>query len=347
MLKTDDRTMLLVSETSFYGGGEKFIEVFLELMDGKGLAFAIADETLFQRLLSSVGANRMMRLDMNTRRNKALSAVRLVVRTIRLRPSRIVLNGLPSLPILLAAVATGREIFIIVHTAIWNYHGTVKWLMYRHLIENYCTLVFVASHLESMSLVSTKKATHVLQNRLLRGTDATSEFLPKKYLKRILFVGRGSKSKGIYELLDAAAHAEEFEFFIAGDVTEPDVAHRLAARNNVTALGFDKDIAYKLANFDLAVFPSHSEGFPYAVLEAAQTGLPIIASDIAAHREVSDLVGPFPLFAVGDAASLVSTIHKSEGFQTRSELSARLRKRSREFNDVATYRRELRAIFGE
>lgn len=341
----ENRSTLIVSETTFYGGGEKFIEVFVDLMGAEGLTFAIANKTLARKISAAVGSANVLKLDMTTRRGKALSAARLVGRTLKACPTSIVLNGLPSLPILLAAVATGRNIFIVVHTAIWNYHGTRLWPLYKRLIEYRCRLVFVASHLESRSLVTTKVATHVLQNRLLQEPAPAPKFVPREVLKRILFVGRGSRSKGIHEFLDAATKLNEFDFFVVGDVSETDVAKRIAARNNVTSLGFDNDIVQKFTDYDLAIFPSHSEGFPYAVLEAARAGLPIVASDIPAHREVSELIGPFPLFSVGDTSSLAAKIRELSSFKARSELSLLLIMRSLTFNDVVKYRRELIGIF--
>ena len=337
--------MLLVSETPFYGGGEKFIEVFVDLMGEEGLTFAIANKTLYRKISAAVDSTKVLKLDMTTRKAKALSAAKLVGLTLKECPASIVLNGLPSLPILLAAVATGRRILIVVHTAIWNYYETRLWFVYRRLIECRCRLVFVAKHLESGSVVTAKMATNVLQNRLIENPVPATKIVPREVQKRILFVGRGSKLKGINEFLEAAQKLGGLDFFIAGDVTETDVAERIATLDNVTSLGFEKEISRKLADYDLAVFPSHSEGFPYAVLEAARAGLPIVASDIPAHRELSELVGPFPLFAVGDAAALVGSICEMADAPSRRELSVRLAARSQEFNDVAIYRDELRRIF--
>jgi len=55
-------------------------------------------------------------------------------------------------------------------------------------------------------------------------------------------------------------------------------------------------VAACMASSDAFVFPSSFEAMPMALLEAMRVGLPIVASDIPAHREVA-----------GDVALLTST----------------------------------------
>lgn len=344
-MKRPNRKILLVSETPFYGGGEKFVEVFLELMGADELMFAIANHTLHQKILAKVDPADVVRLNMATRISKALSTAKLLGQVRRSYPSRIVLNGLPSILMLFAAVTTGRDTYVVVHTATWNYRRTKLWRLYRYLIERHCGLVFVAGHLERRSPIRTKKGMHVLQNRLLPRTSSSPKFNPRRELKRILFVGRGSQSKGIYEFLEAADQLCDFQFFVVGDVTEPEVADRLVLLRNVTTLGFDETVSSKFGDYDLIVFPSHSEGLPYTVLEAASAGIPIIASDIDAHRELCNIIGPFPLFAVGDASALISRIREIADLPRRSELSLLLRENSIVFNELAGYKNEFEHIF--
>jgi glycosyltransferase involved in cell wall biosynthesis len=59
---------------------------------------------------------------------------------------------------------------------------------------------------------------------------------------------------------------------------------------------------------DLFVLPSHREGFPRAAMEAAASGLPVIATDIRGCRQVvEDGVNGY-LFPVGEVEALTAAI---------------------------------------
>ena len=120
-------------------------------------------------------------------------------------------------------------------------------------------------------------------------------------------VGRLVWEKGYAELLHAArailATRDDVAFVVAGpfdaDKGDPlspgDVAAAEAA--GVRFLGHRDDPERLYQAFDLYVLASHREGFPRSAMEAAATGLPIVACDIRGCRQVvvhgtTGLLGP-------------------------------------------------------
>ncbi len=64
------------------------------------------------------------------------------------------------------------------------------------------------------------------------------------------------------------------------------LARELGVSDRLRFPGWRRDIADFLAAADLFAFPSRREGMPVALMEAMWMGLPIIASDLPANREV-------------------------------------------------------------
>jgi len=71
-------------------------------------------------------------------------------------------------------------------------------------------------------------------------------------------------------------------------------------------------LAQLYANARAFVLPSHLEGLPMTLLEAAAYDTPVVASDIPPHLEVLHADGPGRrLFAAGDEAGLVAALERS------------------------------------
>lgn len=64
----------------------------------------------------------------------------------------------------------------------------------------------------------------------------------------------------------------------------------LGLSNCVRFLGSRDDVARFYEAADIFIFPSHFEGLPGALLEAARAGLPVLASDIAVIQEIKSLL---------------------------------------------------------
>ena len=123
----------------------------------------------------------------------------------------------------------------------------------------------------------------------------------------VLHVGHFSHAKGAYDLLRAIPHIlatdQKYRFHFVGDIVmkERNILHlrnekfdvkRFIKENNlgpfITLYGHlnyeDKERRFKDA--DLFVFPSYSEGSPFAVIEAMEFGLPVIATKVGNLPEI-------------------------------------------------------------
>jgi glycosyltransferase involved in cell wall biosynthesis len=136
-------------------------------------------------------------------------------------------------------------------------------------------------------------------------------------------------------LLDALGRIERtsrrWTLFLVGDgeLRSQLLAHArgLGFDQQVRFLGWREDVPDLLGALDLFVFPSISgEGSPAALKEALVMGLPILASDLAAHKEVG--LEPDDLFACGQAADLApklaAMIDEPERARRRGESLAHL-----------------------
>jgi glycosyltransferase involved in cell wall biosynthesis len=97
----------------------------------------------------------------------------------------------------------------------------------------------------------------------------------------VLFVGSVNLGKGIYYLMEAARglDAGHFEFTIAGNI-EISRQAQTRAPSNVRFLGHvpKDDVIRRYREADVFVFPTLSDGFGIAQIEAMAHGLPVIAT---------------------------------------------------------------------
>jgi glycosyltransferase involved in cell wall biosynthesis len=162
----------------------------------------------------------------------------------------------------------------------------------------------------------------------------------------VLFVGRLSAPKGIYDLFDAIPRVIErhpdARFVLAGvaesDAMEPviraeadrrGIAHRITFLGSVE--GRDKAAAY--ATCEMLVVPSWTEAFPLVIPEAMAAGLPVIATAVGAIPDfVTDGEDGF-LVPPRDPAALADRISRLlEDEHLRRRIGERVRERApREF----------------
>ncbi len=128
-------------------------------------------------------------------------------------------------------------------------------------------------------------------------------------------VGRLVAEKGLLELFDAARRLDDrYVVVVIGpdDPEKPDALDRRtvgdAAAQGVRFLGMRDDVDRLYGAMDLFVLPSWREGFPRAAMEAAASGLPVIASDVRGCRQVVDDGVTGLLVPVRDGGALADAI---------------------------------------
>jgi glycosyltransferase involved in cell wall biosynthesis len=168
-------------------------------------------------------------------------------------------------------------------------------------------------------------------------------------------VGRLVWEKGYAELFAAAkrllARRPGLAVVVAGPfdadkgdpLTPVDVAAAEAA--GVRFLGHRDDPERLYSAFDIYVLASHREGFPRSAMEAAASGLPIVATDIRGCREVVDHERTGLLVPARDPAALEAAIDRLAGdAATRRRLGdAAAAKARAEFDQAQIIARTLEA----
>jgi UDP-glucose:(heptosyl)LPS alpha-1,3-glucosyltransferase len=115
------------------------------------------------------------------------------------------------------------------------------------------------------------------------------------------FVGSEWERKGLEPAIRALAQAPEWDLLVAGAGDRERyerLARELGVAGAVHWLGVTRDVPLVLAAADALVFPSTYEAFPLVALEAAASGLPILATPVNGVRE---------LIADGESGFLIST----------------------------------------
>jgi len=128
-------------------------------------------------------------------------------------------------------------------------------------------------------------------------------------------VARLVEEKGVPELIEAMELlGPPFRLLLVGprDTEKPDaVGDGLLDRARAAGAlltGHRADVHRMYAAMDVFCLPSHREGFPRAAMEAAASGLPVVATDIRGCRQVVEPGRTGLLVRVSEAASLARAL---------------------------------------
>ena len=135
-----------------------------------------------------------------------------------------------------------------------------------------------------------RKNIYILPNCI----NANNNTFSSKKEKKIVFAGNVIKSKGIEELLTAWQNIDkrDWQLEIYGSCDDKYLTHLIKSYkiDNVSFYGqiSRNELMSKLSIASILILPSHTEGFPYVVLEAMDSCCAVIATSVGAIPEILD-----------------------------------------------------------
>ncbi len=127
-------------------------------------------------------------------------------------------------------------------------------------------------------------------------------------------------AKGVQEILEVAKLLQEINFVLAGPVSKE--IELLSRPDNIAFLGNVKHEKVKnlLDQADVFLFPSHSEGFANALLEAMARGVPIITTPVGSNADMIEQFGGI-LVGVKNVHDIIEALSSLGSEDIRSEMS--------------------------
>lgn len=165
-------------------------------------------------------------------------------------------------------------------------------------------------------------------------------------IQEVVFVGHVQKTKGAEEILEAASHLPQIHFNMIGPVQD-----EIAKKDrpiNVEYIGNlpSQEVREHLKRADVFVFPSYTEGFSNALVEAMGMGLPVVTTDVGANHDMIEENGGI-IVPVGDGMAIVSALEKIDAIQVRKEMSEWNRNKVRKCYLQDEVMKQLLAIYRE
>lgn len=141
-----------------------------------------------------------------------------------------------------------------------------------------------------------------------------------KEIGEVVFVGHVQPTKGCKEIYDVARRLPQVHFRLIGPVN--DEIKQLQCPKNVTLEGecSSEQIQQFFSIADVFLFPSHTEGFSLSLTEAMANGLPCIATNVGANKDMIENQGGI-IVPVKDEKAIVEAFQLIGEKETRKKMS--------------------------
>lgn len=160
----------------------------------------------------------------------------------------------------------------------------------------------------------------ILIPNFIEDSNVRSEHTISRRLKSVVYVGHVKIKKGINEIFMAASKSKDIEFIVVGPIQELPEGIKQPSNVMLTGEVNHDQVASFMEKADVFLFPSYTEGFANVMLEAMASGLPIIASDVGANKELIEDQGGI-IVPPKEYEPIISALAVLEDPKIRSEMS--------------------------
>ena len=134
---------------------------------------------------------------------------------------------------------------------------------------------------------------HIVPNFLHKSSVVENKTI-SEHIKNVTFVGHLVKQKGVEEIIFLANEFPDLCFTLVCGYTEQYPNSSLFPQNIEITGNLSVDAVFQtLDKSDVFLFPTHSEGFSNALLEAMARGLPVVATNVGANEDMLENKGGF------------------------------------------------------
>ena len=194
--------------------------------------------------------------------------------------------------------------------------------------------------LKARRISSVKIANFVEENLIISHKEIRAE------LSKVCYVGRISAQKGANEIFEVAKQKPNITFNLIGDISDEIKGKIIPSNVNCCGAMSHEEVIAMLDDADVFLFPSHSEGFSLALAEAMSRGLPCIATDVGANRDMLEDKGGY-IVSVGDINAIVDALAQMANLDVRKNMSAWNIKKVKECYTSGTVMKEIYTVYNK
>ena len=204
-------------------------------------------------------------------------------------------------------------------------------------------------------IVLNKKSQDFIKNKVKKESVCIPNFIKcvyekehsiNKEVRQVVYVGQVRKKKGIEEIISVAKDMPHITFNLIGPIEEE--IKKCQKSDNVVLRGeiLHENIAEELEKADVFLFPSYTEGFSMALLEAMNIGLPVIATDVGANSDMIENKGGI-LVSSQNSQQIVEAINALNPESIRERMSNWNQQKVKKYYTIDKVMKRLDDIYKE